>query len=94
MGQTLAWGQTSEPAGIAGTYAPVSVQYKNATLSASEFTALTSTCSFIQGDGTGFGIQASPAAPAHWRRQQVEVGAVITESKNLSRLRAGHFSGK
>ena len=52
----LAWGSTLEPAGTPGTYKPVSVQYLNANLGLSEFTALTSTCNFIQGDGSGFGI--------------------------------------
>ena len=52
----LAWGSTLEPAGTPGTFAPVSVKYLNGALSPSEFTSLTSTCSFIQGDGTGFGI--------------------------------------
>jgi len=52
----LAWGTTLEPAATPGTYAPVSVDFLNGTLGASEFNALVSTCNFIQGDGTGFGI--------------------------------------
>ena len=52
----LAWGTTLEPAGSPGTYGPVNVEYLNATLLISELLALRSTCNFIQGDGTGFGI--------------------------------------
>jgi hypothetical protein len=61
----LAWGTTLEPASTPGTYAPVTVHYIPSTLSAgtatSEYTALTSTCGFIQADGTGFGICKSCA---------------------------------
>jgi hypothetical protein len=52
----LAWGTTLEPAQTPATFSPVSVKYLNGTLSPSELTALTSTCGFIQGDATGFGI--------------------------------------
>ena len=52
----LAWGTTLEPASSPATFSPVSVKYLNGTLSPSELSSLVSTCSFIQGDGTGFGI--------------------------------------
>jgi hypothetical protein len=52
----LAWGTTLEPAATPGTFSPVNVAYLNGTLSGSELVSLVSTCSFIQGDGTGFGI--------------------------------------
>ena len=52
----LAWGSTLEPAAIPGVYSPVNVAFLTGSLSKSEFSALTSTCNFIQGDGSGFGI--------------------------------------
>jgi hypothetical protein len=58
------WGTTLEPAGTAGTYAPVNVPYfapftndspiPNNALN--DLTDIFSTCNFIQANGTGFGI--------------------------------------
>ncbi|MGD1090698.1 MAG: hypothetical protein ABSB35_01770 [Bryobacteraceae bacterium] len=68
-GGLLAWGATLEPSSTPGTYGPVNVPFINGTLSnttpsslnippdpGSELAALTSTCQFIQSNGTGFGI--------------------------------------
>jgi len=55
----LAWGVTLEPASTPGTYAPVAAPFLIASLSGSELSALVSTCNFIQGDGSGYGICAS-----------------------------------
>jgi hypothetical protein len=52
----LAWGSTLEPSATPGTYSPIDVQFLQGTLSPSELSALTSTCSFIQSDGSGFGV--------------------------------------
>ncbi len=52
----LAWGTTLEPGASLGTVAPVAAPFLNGNLGGSELTALTSTCGFIQSDGTGFGI--------------------------------------
>lgn len=52
----LAWNVTIEPAAGAGVFLPVNLPFKTGGLSQSELTALTSTCSFIQNDGSGFGI--------------------------------------
>jgi hypothetical protein len=52
----LAWGTTLEPASTPGTYGPVNVNFLIGTFGPPEINALTSTCSFIQSDGTGFGI--------------------------------------
>lgn len=55
-GGMIAWGTTIEPTSPTGTYGVVSVDFKKEMLSASELTALTSTCGFIQGDASGYGI--------------------------------------
>jgi hypothetical protein len=60
----VAWGTTLEPNGTPGNYGTVNVPYLASLLSVSELTALTSTCNFIQGDGTGFGICKSCQAGA------------------------------
>ncbi len=53
----LAWGATLEPApDLLASIRLVAAPFLNGNLSASELSALTSTCNFIQGDGTGFGI--------------------------------------
>jgi hypothetical protein len=52
----LAWGVTLEPAASPGAFASVMVPFRTGLLSQSELTALTSTCSFIEIDGSGFGI--------------------------------------
>jgi hypothetical protein len=55
-GGMLVWGTTLEPAANVGAYSPVQVPFINGGLSASELNSLTSLCSFIQTNGTGFGI--------------------------------------
>jgi hypothetical protein len=58
LGMT-AWGTTLEPDATPGTYSPVNVPFLYDPLgapSASELSALTSVCNFIQSDGSGFGI--------------------------------------
>jgi fibro-slime domain-containing protein len=55
----LAWGSTLEPAASPTTYGVVNVPYINGSLSASELSSLTAICSFIQSDGTGFGLCGS-----------------------------------
>jgi hypothetical protein len=55
----IAWGITLEPDATPGTYGGVNAPFLypiTPTPSASELAALTSTCNFIQSDGTGFGI--------------------------------------
>jgi hypothetical protein len=65
----LAWGTTLEPSGTPGTYSATNVPFLGPTLNfglgipiplayegSSELGALTSTCNFIQSDGSGFGI--------------------------------------
>jgi hypothetical protein len=58
-GGLLAWGTTLEQSATPGTYSAVSVPYMTTILSGSELAGLTSTCNFIQSDGSGFGICAS-----------------------------------
>jgi hypothetical protein len=55
----LAWGSTLEPSFGLGAYAPVNVPYINGSLSPSELTSLTTICSFINQQGSGFGICGS-----------------------------------
>jgi len=50
----LAWGTTIHALG--GTYAATETEFLGASLSPSEFAKLTSTCSFIQSDGSSYGI--------------------------------------
>jgi hypothetical protein len=64
-----AWGTTLEPASNPGTYSPVEAPFHIGTLRApslvnppaagSELAGMTSLCSFIQADGSGFGICGS-----------------------------------
>jgi hypothetical protein len=56
VGGMIAWGTTIEPSSPGGTSGVVSVDFKKDMLSTSELTALVSTCGFIQGDGSSFGI--------------------------------------
>jgi hypothetical protein len=51
----LAWGATLEPAGTAGTYAPVNVPFLRSTLSTSEQAALTSVCALVVAEGSNYG---------------------------------------
>jgi hypothetical protein len=60
----LAWGTTLGPNGTPGNYGAVNVPYLNTILSTSELTSLTSTCGFIHGNGSGFGICKSCRAGA------------------------------
>jgi hypothetical protein len=53
-GGLIAWGTTIEPQ-VAG-YNVVSVDYKKEMLSASELSALVTTCGFVQTEGSGFGV--------------------------------------
>jgi hypothetical protein len=60
VGGMLAWGTTLEPAATPGTYGAISVKYINATtISASEYTSLTTVCGFLQQNGSGFGLCTS-----------------------------------
>ena len=52
----LAWGTTLEPAASPGIYGVINVQFLQGNLLYQEYEAMTSTCSFIQSDGSGFGI--------------------------------------
>ena len=54
----LAWGTTlhQNSSTAAPSYSVTETAFSQATLSAAEFTHITSTCGFIQGDGSGFGI--------------------------------------
>jgi len=52
----LAWGTTIHAAPTAGTFAVTETEFLPATLSAGELTRLTQLCSFIIGNGSGFGI--------------------------------------
>ncbi|MGD1091098.1 MAG: hypothetical protein ABSB35_03790 [Bryobacteraceae bacterium] len=56
----LAWGTTLEPGASPGTYGPVNVPFINGTLNTTpvtgELDGLTSVCSFIQSNGTGYGM--------------------------------------
>jgi hypothetical protein len=60
----LAWGATLEPSSSLGLPNVVSVPFLGPTLGASELAALTSTCNFIQSDGSGFGLCKSCRAGA------------------------------
>jgi hypothetical protein len=60
----LAWGATLEPSSPAGTYSPVAVPYLRSNLSTSEQGDLTSVCSFVRQEGTGFGVCGSCALGA------------------------------
>jgi len=51
-----AWGTTMEPDGGAATYGVVSVPYQASALSPSEILRLTRGCSFLQQEGSGFGV--------------------------------------
>jgi hypothetical protein len=51
----VAWGTTLEPNGVA-SYGNVPVRAKHEKLSLSELTALTDTCTFLQIEGSGFGV--------------------------------------
>jgi hypothetical protein len=57
-GGLAAWGNTLEPNSTPGTYGVVNVPYLFPIISvgASELSALTRVCNFIQANGTGFGI--------------------------------------
>ena len=52
----VAWGSTLEPNGSPGTYGVVNVPFQKEPLSQSELSGLTSTCNFIQSNGSGYGI--------------------------------------
>jgi hypothetical protein len=52
----LAWGTTLEPAATQGTYGPVNVPFINGSVNLTEVTELASVCSFVQQEGTGFGV--------------------------------------
>jgi len=58
-GGLIAWGTTLEPQ--ISAFNVVSVDYKKEMLSASELTALVSTCGFVQTEGSGYGICPSCA---------------------------------
>jgi hypothetical protein len=51
-----AWMNTLEPAATPGTYGVAHSSFLPSVLETPELAALTSTCNFIQSDGTGFGI--------------------------------------
>ncbi|MGD1094809.1 MAG: hypothetical protein ABSB35_22805 [Bryobacteraceae bacterium] len=53
---TLLWGTTLEPASSPGTYGVVPVGYKVGNLTESELSGMTQVCSFIQSNGTGYGV--------------------------------------
>jgi len=59
-----AWGTTlhQNTSTAAVSYSETETEFSQATLSAAEFTHLTSTCGFIQSDGSGFGICKGCAA--------------------------------
>jgi hypothetical protein len=52
----VAWGTTLHAAPAAGTFAVTETQFSPATLSAGEFGRITQLCTFIQANGSGFGI--------------------------------------
>ena len=52
----LAWGTTLHASPVAGTFYGSETQFLPATLSAGELTRLTQLCTFIQANGSGFGI--------------------------------------
>jgi hypothetical protein len=67
----LAWGTTLEPAATPGTYGPVNVPFINGTININapvaaggELGELFSVCSFVQQEGTGFGVCNSCALGA------------------------------
>jgi hypothetical protein len=61
----LAWGTTLEPSATPGTYGPVNVPFINGTENfTSEITDLFQVCSFVQQEGTGFGVCNSCALGA------------------------------
>jgi hypothetical protein len=53
---TLLWGTTLEPASSPGTYGVVPVGYKVGNLTASELSGMTQICSFLQSNGSGYGV--------------------------------------
>jgi hypothetical protein len=63
-GGMLAWGTTLEPNASVGAYSPVNVPFINGGLSLSELNGLTAVCSFIQSNGSGYGICNSCALGA------------------------------
>ena len=61
----LAWGITLEPAATPGTYGPINVPFINSSaISFVEEHDLESVCSFVQQEGTGFGVCNSCALGA------------------------------
>jgi len=52
----MAWGSTLEPNGSPGNYGVTNVPFLSGTLSQGELDALTDVCTFIQANGSGFGI--------------------------------------
>jgi len=55
----LAWETTLAPNGTVGTYGVIGHNFQFATLTAAELVAQTTTCGFIQTDGSGYGICSS-----------------------------------
>ena len=52
----LAWGTTVHAGAVAGTFATTETAFSSATLSAAELLSITSRCTNIIGNGSGFGI--------------------------------------
>ena len=52
----VAWGTTLHQTPTAGQYAVTETEFTPSTLSAGEFSRLTALCTFIQANGSGFGI--------------------------------------
>jgi hypothetical protein len=52
----LAWGTTSHAGPTAGAFSITETEFLPATLSAGELTRLTQLCTFINGNGSGFGL--------------------------------------